>query len=631
MAVRPHTSLGFSLKAVFLFSAALLVEGCGGAAFVQSTSPSPPASATLTGKLVGGQQPIRNAAVQLLAAGSTGYGAGAVALTSPVHTDVNGDFSFSSSDFTCPSSSTLTYLVSKGGDPGTGADNPAIALMATLGSCGNLANLPFVVVNEVTTISSVWELAQFLSPGAQMGTSSTNSQGLLNAFANVNNLVNIANGTAPGSSTPQNAVIPVSKINTLADILATCINTGSCNALFAGATPENGAPATNTLDAALNIARNPTANVAALFAIPIPSAPFQPTLNSAPADWTLAVTYSGGGLHGPAGLALDAAGNVWTANYFNSVTELSSTGDPLSPASGFTGGGLNESYGIAVAQDGTIWVTNEESSTANNGHGSLTVLNPSGQAISGTDGYYGGGVYFPVAVASDSNGNIWTANYGDSTASLLLDNGSAISGGGGFAADQLSGPVAVAIDANHNAWFANQSGDSGSVTSVSQNGVQVKTTICCGVEPSGIAIDSVAVPGTSSKGHVWTANYESGTVSELELGSNGSVVVASTGYSGAGLNHPNGIAVDGAGNVWVTNFSGDSLSELQGAQGANPGKALSPNSGLGKDANLGRPYGVAIDASGNLWVSNFGLNTITEFLGAASPVRMPLNGPAQLP
>jgi len=630
MRVPQRTTPSESLKAVLLLSVTLLLAGCGGTAFMPGPSPPPPAPAILTGRLMGGQQPIQNAAVQLLAAGSSGYGSGAQALTAPVSTDKNGNFIIPSG-FTCPSYATITYLVSRGGDPGTGTDNPAIALMTTLGPCGDLASLPFLVVNEVTTVASAWALNQFLSPGAEMGTSATNPLGLTNALANANNLVNIAKGVAPGASAPQTAIIPIAKINTLADILAACVNTGSCDALFAAAQPAGAAAPSNTLDAALNIARHPAANVATIFGLPTPSAPFQPTLNAAPPDWTMAVTYSGGGLNGPGALALDASGNLWIANYFNSITELSSTGEPLSPASGFTGGGLNESYGIAVALNGTIWVTNEQSSSANRGDGSLTVFNPAGQVTSPTDGYAGGGVFFPVAIASDSNGNLWTANYGNSTASLFADNGSPISGSGGFAGGQLSGPVAVAIDADHRAWFANQSSDSGTVTSVSPDGVQISTTICCGGEPSGIATDSIAVAADASRGHVWIANYASSTVSELELGSDGSVSVASTGYSGGGLDHPNGIAIDGAGTVWLANYSGNTLSELQGAQAAKPGQALSPGTGLGKDAHLGRPYGVAVDASGNLWVSNFGLNTITVFPGVASPVKTPLTGPAQLP
>jgi sugar lactone lactonase YvrE len=582
---------------------------------------------------MGGQQPVQNSAVQLFAAGSTGYGTGAQALGTKVYTDQNGNFSITD-DFTCPSNNALTYLVSNGGDPGTGADNSAIALMATLGSCGDLSSISFVVIDEVTTVASVWALAPFLGPGEQIGTSSTNSQGLVNAFAAVDNLVDISKGTAPGTGAPEGAVLPVSKINTLANIVAACVNsTGSsvCDALFSAATPAGGSAPANVLDAALNIARNPGANVAALFAMPTPSAPFQPSLSIAPADWTLAVSYKGGGLDSPGSIAVDASGNVWTANYFSSVTELSSTGEPLSPSSGFTGGGLDESYGIAVDENGSVWVTNQESPGVNSGHGSLTVLNSSGQVISSAGGYYGGGVFFPVGIATDTDGSVWTANYGNSTASRLSDTGAAISGSEGFGVGNLSGPVAVAIDAAHNAWFADQSADSGSVTSISPAGTQVTTTVCCGEQPSGIATDGIGISSNVSKGHVWTTNHMSGTVSELELANTGSVVVVSTGYSGGGLDGPNGIAIDGAGNVWVTNFEGNSITELEGANSATPGAAVSPSSGFGTDANLGRPYGIAIDASGNLWVSNFGLSTITQFLGAATPVKTPLAGPPQLP
>jgi len=328
---------------------------------------------------------------------------------------------------------------------------------------------------------------------------------------------------------------------------------------------------------------------------------------------------------------VDAAGNVWAANYFGAVTELSTTGEPLSSSSGFVGGGLDESYGIAVDKTGTVWVTDQISVGANNGHGSLTVFNSSGELVSGSYGYYGGGVYFPVAVAADSAGNIWSANYGNSTASLLSSSGTAISASGGWGAGQLSGPVAVAVDANRYAWFANQSADNASVSSISPDGSKVTTVLSGGSEPSGLAIDALRSTGSSAIGHLWTANYASSTISTLQLNGSGSAVALSTGYSGGGLNHPNGIAVDGAGNVWAANFEGNSLTELQGAGSADLGLALSPSGGFGQDAHLGRPYGVAIDASGNLWVSNFGLSTITEFVGAATPVQTPLTGPALLP
>jgi sugar lactone lactonase YvrE len=351
----------------------------------------------------------------------------------------------------------------------------------------------------------------------------------------------------------------------------------------------------------------------------------------------------------PTAIAVDAQGDVWAANdgwssaASGSVSELSSTGQPLSPANhvivsgvsvptGYTDGTLWESFGLAIDYLGNIWVTNQQSTSVNSGDGSVSVLNSSGQLISTAGGYFGGGVYYPMAVATDVDGSVWTANQGDSTVSKLSNNGSALSASGGWGAGGgLTGPAAVAIDASHRAWFANVEANSGSVTGVSQDGSQVTTIASGGSDTIGIATDSIGISTNTSKGHVWTANYSSSSVSELELENGGTVAVISTGYSGGGLSYPNGIAVDGAGNVWVTNHGGNTITELQGANSGNPGQAISSSSGFGKDANLREPYGIALDASGNVWVTNYGLSTVTQFLGAATPVKTPLIGTAQLP
>ncbi len=627
-------------KSIFILSGLLLaatiaLSGCSGTMSPNGNPISDPSSSELTGRLSGGQFPITSATIQLYTAGSTGYGVGAQALLSPaLITGENGDFDITPSDYTCPTASTPTYIVASGGDPGLGQNNSAIILMAALGPCGSLTSIPFVNVNEVTTVSSVWALAQFLGSGAQIGTSSTNSQGLANAFANVNNIVDITKGVSPGSQGPSGAIVPVAKIYTLANILAACVNsTGSstCSSLFALATPSGGNAPTNTLDAALNIALHPSSNAASLFAVAASQPPFLPSLSAAPKDWMIAVTFNGGGLNFPASIALDASGNVWAANYCgsnspcSSVTELSPAGQPLSPSNGFsdTPDTLWEDYGLAIDPGGNVWVTNQQSaSSVNGGQGSVSKLSNSGQ-IGST--FSGGGVYFPVAVAADTDGTIWVANEGDSTVSKLGANGSAISGSGGWGAGQLAGPSAVAIDANHFAWFANQYASSGSVTSISPDGNTVNVISSGGDHPSSIATDRI---GTS--GHVWIANYSTSSVSELQLNNNGTGNVVSSGYSGGGIDHPNGIAVDGSGNVWVTNKVGNSLTELQGANGTSPGQPLS-SAGLGTDANLSEPDGIAFDSSGNVWVSNPGSNSITQFVGAAMPVKTPLVGPPQVP
>ena len=613
------------------------------------------ASATYTfpelkGQVLGGLSNVAGAQVQLYAVSSTGYGSEATALLSPaITTDNDGNFVISVAEYTCPSNSTLTYLVATGGDPGVGTDNPAIALMTALGACGSLSSIGSVEINEVTTVASVWALAPFIgsgSAGAELGTSSTNMTGLVNAFANVDNLINISTGASPGTSAPTTAVIPTAKINTLANILAVCISsegTTACSPLFTAATPTNGSAPTNTIDAALYLARNPSSSVATLFATTGAAPPFEPALSVAPPDWTLAVTYSGGGLDYPASIAVDSKGNVWTSNYCgsnspcSSVTELSSTGQPISPSTGFTDGSLWESFGLAIDPGGNVWVTNQQTTSENSTWGGVSELNSSGEIISPAGGYFGGGVFFPVAVATDTNGIVWIANQGDDSASEFTESGSGLSYSGPFGAGRLPGPSAVAVDANHNAWFADQYASSGSTTSISADGSQVAEFTSGGYEPDGIATDAVGISSETSKGHVWIANHSTtdentpGSVSELQLNNDGSVTVVSTGYTGGGVYRPNGIAVDGAGNVWVANFVGNTLTELQGANGATPGQALSPSTGLGGDANLREPYGIALDSSGNIWVSNFDASTITQFLGAAAPVKTPLAGPPQLP
>jgi streptogramin lyase len=618
-----------------LCSTVVLVSilGCGGKSSSTTTPPPPPPTFEISGTVMGGQQAVDGAEVQLFVAGSSGYGAGATPLASSGSTDSTGKFTIEG-NVTCPTSGALTYLTASGGHTGTGSDNAAIGMMAALGTCGSLSSSTAITVNEVTTVAAVWALAPFLKSGGILGTSSGNAQGLANAFANVNNLVDLSIGATPGKGAPANATIPTTKIDTLADILAACVSqstSSACSTLFTAATPAGGSAPANTLDAALAIARNPAANIAALFALASTSAPYQPVLTAMPPDWTLAVSYSGGGLNTPGSLALDASGNVWVADYFGSVTELSMSGQPISPAGGFTGGGLTESYGLAVNTDGSVWVTDEQSSGVNGGDGSVTVLNSSGQPVSGTSGYFGGGVFFPIAAAADTDGSVWIADYGDSTATRLGMDGTPISGSTGFGSSQLEGPVAVAIDATHTAWFANQAAQSGSVTSISADGTKVNTFACGGDAPSGIATDAVADVPNAAAGHIWTANYYSDSVSELALHSDGSVTVVGSPSTGGGILHPNGIAVDGAGNVWVANYRGASISELQGASSASPGTPFSPSAGFGSDASLSAPFGVAVDASGNVWVSNQGSSTITQFLGAAAPVKTPLLGPPQLP
>jgi streptogramin lyase len=330
----------------------------------------------------------------------------------------------------------------------------------------------------------------------------------------------------------------------------------------------------------------------------------------------LYVTLSGGGLHGPASLGVDANGNLWVANYYGVASAFSPEGAPLS-ATGYTGSGLNENFGMAIDTQNNIWFADEQSASgANNGLGAITVLNSSGTPLSGSGGYTAGGIYFPIALTADPNGNMWVVNYGNSTVTLLNKSGSPLSGSSGWGGNALSFPVALAVDSSHNAWVANQSASS--ITRISADG-STNTVITCCNGASGIATDQ--------SNNVWVANYYGDSISEV---SNSGVVLLN-GITGGGVLHPQGIAVDGNGTVWVANYRGSSISSIGGSASTSPGTYLSPVSGFGTDASMLEPYGIALDASGNAWVSNFGNNTVTLFLGVAAPIRTPLAGPPLLP
>jgi hypothetical protein len=605
------------------------LAGCGSGPSTEISTPPPVTpppvvvsnpGVTFGGKVMSGKQPIVGATVQLYAAGAAGNGSAATSLlTTALTTDATGAFTVPAA-YPCPASSSQLYVVARGGKVGASSSaNAAIALANVIGACNQLTASSQFIINEVTTAVTAWALAPFLSTGANLGASATNAQGLANAVATVANLANVTTGASPGAAFPANGVSPTGKINALANLLNVCTaaaTSSPCDQLFAATTLSGAAAPGNTLDAALNLVRNPGSNVATLYTQSTASSAFAPALTAAPPDWTLFITYTGGGINAPSTLGVDSAGNVWVASYFSALTEFSPAGVLLTP-NGITTGGLLDSYGLAIDAKNNVWVANQGSApTINNGLGTVSVFNSAGQPVSGATGYATGGFNYPSSVAIDSNTNAWIVDYGNAHVTVLTNSGTPVSGAAGYTTNSFSFPVSVAVDANHNAWVGDQTDST--VTRVSSDGTQFLPIACCD-GPNGLAIDQL--------GNVWVANYYGDSVTELS--SAGSVIV--NGATGGGLKHPQGIAIDGAGTVWVANYRGPSLSQLSGASSQSPGKILSPAAGWAPDAALLEAYSLAIDASGNLWTTNFGSNTITEFVGMATPVKTPLIGPPQTP
>jgi hypothetical protein len=285
----------------------LVVFGTTGCGANQASSPSPTGASTtqtFDGTVYGGQQPIVGAAIQLYAAGAPssggGYGQGATPLitgTLPV-TNSSGGFTITGR-YTVPATPSHFYVVATGGSPGSGnPTNPNIVLMAAISGCtatSTLSSSLFISINEVSTAAAVLELQPFIAApsgiaGANVlvGAPAANYNDLRTAFENVSNLVNLSNGTVVSPNGSKGRLL-----NTLADVLASCVNSDPANSnnclnLFTDATPS-GTTAADTVQAAWYIVQNPTRNVSSLFGLVPPSPPFV-GLSSAPASFAVSVS-----------------------------------------------------------------------------------------------------------------------------------------------------------------------------------------------------------------------------------------------------------------------------------------------------------------------------------------------------
>lgn len=605
------------------------------------TPPTPaPNSAVIQGVAFGGQQPILDAQIYLLAVSTTGSGqlsaslmknvAGDTSNTSSVNgwyyvstgdgtTSPKGSFSIKAADYSCTTGQQV-YLYSLGGNPQVAGTNVDAGLMAMLGTCtapGTFSGLPATVqMNEITTVAAAYAMAGFATDAQHISGPSTATTAIANAATTASTLVNL--GTGQPRSNTSALTIPGSEIITLGNILGACVNTGvasnppssgsNCDTLFKNATSngQSGGPEpTDTAGAAINLAHYPGGTkVGNLFNMTGASggnAAF-PTgaLTAVPNDYSIALTYTDASLSGQYGVAIDSAGDVWVANHTSSaITELT----PQGVFSSYTNAGLLAPNGIAIDSSGMLWIT----SSSNN---ELAKFNPTSHAFTFSTAA-AGGLNSSVGLAVDTSNNVWVANPSGgsgngSVSEFNTTTGTAESSSTGFTGGGVHGPWWLAIDGYGNVWTANLLGGS---TISELNGTDGSGAT--GSPFSGNGLSSPSQLAVDSAEHVWITN-QGGALSEFDH-----TGTAITNFSGVGgLNVPFAIAVDGSNNVWVGNYSGNSISEF------NSGGAVSPSPGYEVEAPkaLNHPWSMAVDGSGNVWVANNGSGDLTEFVGAASPV-----------
>ncbi len=515
---------------------------------------------------------------------------------------------------------------------------------------------PRLRINEMTTVASAYAMAQFFDGKRISG----KPLPLRVAASMFRNLTAPESGSVSGvlrSSPNADETNARRLMATLSNILAGCVRkgaSGNCASLFAAT-----GGSTTTLEAIINIARNPTSNVREIFALGRRETPFQPALLASQGPdapnhlmrldaFTVAVkvnrTSAGNGREtcpfgGPGNLVFDDKGHAWITNNVVQGTTGSANcfavlkpdgtpadgknGTPKSPLSG--GGVLGQGFGIGRDPSGNIWAGNFGWGGVNP-NGSVSKFSPDGKALSPKAGYVST-LNRVQGTTSDQDGNIWMASYyGDAV--HVFPRGRPFTNYPSYA-DSNTKPFHIVVD-DAGAAYVSYTGTSNlSKLTYSGSGPQKVFTRSLGTDsnPKGIGLDT--------EGNVWaTAGAESKIYA---YDTDGNLIGA---FSGGGITGPWGLSVDSHDNVWVANFGPSEqldlkyrLSRLCGVntahcpEGLSTGDAISPDTGYtlpsGGDQVLlanGKPLyapkkepsfkplmratATQIDMAGNVWVTN---------------------------
>ncbi len=496
--------------------------------------------------------------------------------------------------------------------------------------------------------------------------------GLKNAARNAAQIYDIQGGNVGAGGdgdthiarvvTPSNTggVVPQAQIDTLGNLLANCVDSNNqygviatggtessqCSALFSNATSDGtttGIKPYDTATAILNIAHHPsgeptgnTTFMSGLFNSITGNVPFQPTLSSAPNDFTVSIVYSGNGLSSPGNVAIDASGNAWVTGYAD-VVELGPNGAPVSGTAGYATVAGYQNRSPVIDTLGNLWFITLTGGTANTASGYVNKMNSSGVLQSGV-GYDTQATIGPFSLAVDANNNIWVAN-GQSTAAAdnyaayvteLNQSGAVVttvnanptlSATGG--ANALLGPYGIAMDGNGLMWIDGLvSGNVASITTTGTVGTvnwYNNTSSTASNGPSFLIVDQT--------NNLWVPNQNTNfvqTVTPSAATSSGTNTYnySFPAYTGGGLSAStgaSGAAVDGANNIWIMGTGQKYVSEF-----SNAGVALTPAGGYSNGFSSSGGNRVAIDGSGNVWMPVGGGNNVVVMLGAATPVVTPV-------
>jgi sugar lactone lactonase YvrE len=353
----------------------------------------------------------------------------------------------------------------------------------------------------------------------------------------------------------------------------------------------------------------------------------------------------------PYAVAVDTSGNVYVADSGNNnVRRITPAGnvETLAGNAGLTGSAdgtgsaatFNQPQGITVDSSGNVYVSDTNNGTIRKVTQAGVVTTIAGEAgqTGSSDGSGSSARFnYPAGLGVDSSGNVYIADFDNDTVRMMTPGGAVttIAGTAGVSgsangqgtAAQFNHPLAVALDGSGNIYVIDTSNQTVREIAVGGSVSTLAGTAGIGGQangsgaaaqffyPAGIASTASGVLYVADTGNHLIRALASGSVSSL-AGAAGSPGDANGTGSAALFDYPHGVATNGSGTVVIAD-AGNNLIRVSTAAGvvttlAGIGGIAGSANGTGTAASFNAPAGVAIDASGNVYVADTGNSTIRK-------------------
>ena len=302
---------------------------------------------------------------------------------------------------------------------------------------------------------------------------------------------------------------------------------------------------------------------------------------------------------------------------------------------------FNGPAGVATDSSGNVYLADAGNGTIRKitSAGVVTTFAGTAGVIGSADGT-GPAASFnqPTALAVDNAGNVYVADLGNNTIRKITPTAvvSTLAGTAGVSgSSDGTGPAAsfnlpegLAIDGNNNVYVSDTANDTirkitpaGAVSTLAGTAGASGTVDGTGPAarfnfPTGVAIDSGGVLYVADQGDDTIRTVTLTGVVQTLAGMAGTSGSADGNGTAARFSRPFGVAVDRNGNIFVADNNNNTLRKVltTGDVSTVAGTAgvVGSSNGSGAAASFKSPLGLAADGSGNVYVADQGNNTVRE-------------------